>query len=299
MPTRSATSTCATCSRKTRDRGERLAVEAEDVYLDYSKNRVTDQTLRLLVQLAEERGLRKRIDAMFAGDAINATEDRAVLHVALRAPVGSRHRGRRRRRRRGRARRAGPDVGVRGARTRGPLEGCDRQAGPQRGQHRYRRLRSRPGDGLRRAPPLQPAGHDLPLRLQRRRHRLRRGDTRPRPGRDAVHRLVEDVHDPRDDDERAQREAVAAGRARRRGRSRPPLRRRLDERGRGACVRDRPGQHVRLLGLGRRPLLDGLRDRPLDHARDRTGPVPRAARRLPCDRRALPHGSRSNTTCPS
>ena len=73
-----------------RDRGERLAVEAEDIYLDYSKNRITDQTLRLLVQLAEERGLRPRIDAMFAGEAINPTEDRAVLHVALRAPVGSR-----------------------------------------------------------------------------------------------------------------------------------------------------------------------------------------------------------------
>jgi glucose-6-phosphate isomerase len=73
-----------------RDRGKRLAVEAEDVYLDYSKNRITGQTLRLLVRLAEERGLRQRIDAMFAGDAINSTEDRAVLHVALRAPVGSR-----------------------------------------------------------------------------------------------------------------------------------------------------------------------------------------------------------------
>src|SRR5919197_1632692 len=73
-----------------RDRGERFALEAEDVYLDYSKNRITDQTLRLLLQLAEERGLRERIDAMFAGDRINPTEDRAVLHVALRAPVGSR-----------------------------------------------------------------------------------------------------------------------------------------------------------------------------------------------------------------
>jgi glucose-6-phosphate isomerase len=72
------------------DRGERLALEAEGVYLDYSKNRITDQTLRLLAQLAEERGLRQRIDAMFAGDAINSTEDRAVLHVALRAPAGSR-----------------------------------------------------------------------------------------------------------------------------------------------------------------------------------------------------------------
>jgi glucose-6-phosphate isomerase len=72
------------------DRGERLAVQAEDVYLDYSKNRVTDRTLRLLVQLAEARDLRQRIDAMFAGDAINSTEDRAVLHVALRARVGTR-----------------------------------------------------------------------------------------------------------------------------------------------------------------------------------------------------------------
>jgi glucose-6-phosphate isomerase len=73
-----------------RSRGERLVLEAEGVYLDYSKNRVTDQSLRLLLQLAEERGLRQRIDAMFAGDAINSTEDRAVLHVALRAPEGSR-----------------------------------------------------------------------------------------------------------------------------------------------------------------------------------------------------------------
>ena len=72
------------------DRGERLSVEAEGVYLDYSKNRLTDQTLRLLVRLAQERGLRERIDAMFAGDTINSTEGRAVLHVALRAPTGLR-----------------------------------------------------------------------------------------------------------------------------------------------------------------------------------------------------------------
>jgi len=67
-------------------RGERLAVEAAGLYLDYSKNRVTDDTIRLLVALAEERGLRGRIDAMFTGERINVTEDRAVLHVALRAP---------------------------------------------------------------------------------------------------------------------------------------------------------------------------------------------------------------------
>src|SRR5436309_517718 len=67
-------------------RGERLTAEAVGIYLDYSKNRITDETLRLLLRLAEECGLRERIDAMFRGDKINITENRAVLHVALRAP---------------------------------------------------------------------------------------------------------------------------------------------------------------------------------------------------------------------
>ena len=67
-------------------RGERFAVEAAGVYFDYSKNRITDETLHLLLQLAEASGLRERIDAMFRGDKINVTEQRAVLHVALRAP---------------------------------------------------------------------------------------------------------------------------------------------------------------------------------------------------------------------
>jgi glucose-6-phosphate isomerase len=69
-------------------RGERLTLEAVGIYLDYSKNRVTDETLRLLLRLAEECGLRGRIDAMFRGERINVTEKRAVLHVALRAPKG-------------------------------------------------------------------------------------------------------------------------------------------------------------------------------------------------------------------
>jgi glucose-6-phosphate isomerase len=73
-----------------RERGQRLAVEAAGLYLDYSKNRITDETVRLLLQLAEEAGLRERIDAMFRGDKINVSEDRAVLHVALRAPRGAR-----------------------------------------------------------------------------------------------------------------------------------------------------------------------------------------------------------------
>ena len=67
-------------------RGERLTAEAESIYLDYSKNRITDETLRLLLDLATSAGLRERIDAMFRGEKINVTEQRAVLHVALRAP---------------------------------------------------------------------------------------------------------------------------------------------------------------------------------------------------------------------
>jgi len=67
-------------------RGERLTAEAVGLYLDYSKHRITDDTLDLLVRLAESSGLRDRIDAMFRGDKLNGTEDRAVLHVALRAP---------------------------------------------------------------------------------------------------------------------------------------------------------------------------------------------------------------------
>ncbi|HSZ60143.1 MAG TPA: glucose-6-phosphate isomerase [Tepidisphaeraceae bacterium] len=70
-------------------RGERLTAEAAGLYFDYSKNRVTNQTLKLLLQLADESGLRARIDAMFRGEKINITENRAVLHVALRSPKGA------------------------------------------------------------------------------------------------------------------------------------------------------------------------------------------------------------------
>jgi glucose-6-phosphate isomerase len=70
-------------------RGKRMTAEAVGLYLDYSKNRITDQTLKLLLQLAEESGLRARIDSMFRGEKINLTEKRAVLHVALRAPKGA------------------------------------------------------------------------------------------------------------------------------------------------------------------------------------------------------------------
>jgi glucose-6-phosphate isomerase len=71
------------------ERGERMTAQGAGLYLDYSKNRITDETLKLLVQLADESGLRERIDAMFRGEKINVTENRAVLHVALRAPRGA------------------------------------------------------------------------------------------------------------------------------------------------------------------------------------------------------------------
>src|SRR5256885_8778257 len=70
-------------------RGERLTASAVGIELDYSKNRITDQTLQLLLQLAKDAGLQDRIDAMFSGAKINITENRAVLHVALRAPAGA------------------------------------------------------------------------------------------------------------------------------------------------------------------------------------------------------------------
>jgi glucose-6-phosphate isomerase len=70
-------------------RGERMTAEAAGLFLDYSKNRITDETFRLLLNLATESGLKEHIEAMFRGEKINITENRAVLHVALRAPVGS------------------------------------------------------------------------------------------------------------------------------------------------------------------------------------------------------------------
>ena len=71
-------------------RSQRFTVEAAGLFLDYSKNRLTDDTLKLLMELAEESGLRGKIDAMFGGKKINLTETRAVLHVALRAPSWAR-----------------------------------------------------------------------------------------------------------------------------------------------------------------------------------------------------------------
>ncbi len=80
--------TSASCLRMIRRVVSGYTLEAEGIFLDYSKNRITDETLKLLVQLAEESGLKARIDAMFSGEKINITENRAVLHVASACAEG-------------------------------------------------------------------------------------------------------------------------------------------------------------------------------------------------------------------
>ena len=121
-------------------RAERLSADAVGLHLDFSKNRIDDETLRLLLELAAQSGLREHIDAMFRGDRINVSEDRSVLHVALRMPreatlvvdgadvVAAGPRG------------ARPDGGVRRRRALGCVDRPHRQADPQRRQRRDRRL---------------------------------------------------------------------------------------------------------------------------------------------------------------
>ena len=212
-------------------RGERLAVEALGLYLDYSKNRITDETLRLLLELAEESGLRTRIDAMFRGEKINITEDRAVLHVALRAPRGA-------------------TILVDGENVVPKVHAVlDKMAGfanrvrggAWRG-HTGKRIRNVVNIGIG-GSDLGPVmayealkhysdrAHDVPFRLQRRRDRFRRSRSRPRSGGDAVHRCLEDLHDAGDDDQRPYGPGWSlAGVWRRRAGRRQALRRGLDQR---------------------------------------------------------------------
>ena len=86
MPTRIRATNLRTLFAEDPRRGERLRAEAEGIHLDYSKQRITNETIRLLIDLANESGLGERRDQMFRGEHINVSEDRAVLHVALRMP---------------------------------------------------------------------------------------------------------------------------------------------------------------------------------------------------------------------
>jgi glucose-6-phosphate isomerase len=252
------------------DRGEQLAAEAEGVYLDYSKNRATDETIGLLLQLAEERGLRHRIDAMFAGEKINTTEDRAVLHVALRAPVGAR-------------------IEVDGDDVAAKVHDMLNRMSVFAERVRAGEWKGATGKPVRNVVNIGIGGSDLGPAMAYE-------ALRPYSRRDMSFRFVSNVDgtdfveatrdlDPAETlfivssktfttletmaNARSAKEwlLVALGDEAAVARH---FRRGLNQRGRGASIWDRPGQHVWLLGLGRRPLLDGLRDRPLDRAGDRT-----------------------------
>ena len=193
-------------------RGERLTASAAGIELDYSKNRITDETLRASVPARQRRGPAGADRGHVFGSKINITENRAVLHTALRAPAGASivvdgqnvvPRSPRRSRPHGRILRTGAER---------RMEGPYRQAHPQCRQYRDRRFRSRPRHGLRSAAALQPARHDLPLRLQRRWHRPRRGHSRSGPRGDTVHRLLQDFHHAGNHDQRAIRPRLVAGR---------------------------------------------------------------------------------------
>ena len=164
---------------------------------------------------------------------------------------------------------AGQDGGLRRSGSRRDLAGLHRQADQEHRQHRHRRLRPRPGDGLRGAEVLQPARPHGALRVQRGRHRPGRENPRPRPCRDAVYRVQQDLHHPGNDGERDQRPRLAAQGAQGRRGGGAAFRGRFDQRGGGGQVRHRHRQHVRLLGLGGRALQHGQRHRPVADDRHR------------------------------
>ena len=267
-------------------RGTELALTVGDMYIDYSKHRITRETLTLLVDLARAAHLEQRRDAMYSGVHINTSEDRAVLHTALRQPRGVRaDRGRPGRRHR-RARGARPDGRVHRQAAQRRVDRCDGRADRMRGQHRYRWFRPRPGDGVRGVAPLRRRGHRVPVRIQRRPRRPGGQARRTRPGHNAFHRRIEDVLHAGDVDERDRGAALADRDARRCGGGQA-LRRGVDEQETGRRLRHQHRQHVRLLGLGRRPLLGRLGDRAVGDGGDRQGAVRRVPRRLPHRRRAL------------
>ena len=293
--------TCATCSPATRSAATRLAAEAAGLYLDYSKQRVDDDTLRAAARAGRgAAACAARIDAMFRGEHDQLRpKTGAALHVALRAPRGERDRGRRRGRRAPRCTRcstAWPTFCRRGAR---------------------RRWKGHTGKRIRNVVNIGIGGSDLgpvmayealrhysqrdmtlPLRLQRRRHRFRRGDARPRSRRDAVHRLLQDLHHAGDADQRARRaRLVPAARSATRRRSRRHFVAVSTNAEDVREVRHRHRQHVRVLGLGRRPLFDGFGDRAVDDDRDRPGAT--SATCWPASTRwtSISAARRSSATC--
>ena len=271
-------------------RAERFTVEAAGLFLDYSKNRITDETVRLLLDLAQRarrRGAARR-------DVLGREDQRQ--REPRRAACGA-------------ARRTRSDASSSTART-----SCPRSTpcstgwrpsptrcapAPGRGT-RGKRIRNVVNIGIggsylgpemayRALRAFRDPDLDVSLRRQCRRRRLHQGDGGPRSARDAVHHRLEDLHDARDDDQRGRGprwtlDAIGAEE----GIARHFVALSTNAEA-VAEIRHRHRQHVRLLGLGRRPLFDGFGDRPLDHDRGRAGQLPRDARRLPRHGRAFPH----------
>ena len=236
---------------------------------------------------------------MFRGEKINVTEDRAVLHVALRPPRDARSWWTARTWCR-RCTTVLDRMAAFADRVRaGDWTRPHRQADPQRRQHRHRGLRPRPGDGLRGAAGLQRPRADLPLRLQHRRDRFRRGHPRPRPRRDAVHRLLQDLHHPGDDDQRPHRARLGARRASA-GTRRPWRSTSSPSRPTPRRSRSSGSTPANMFGfwdwVGGRYSMDSAIGLSTMIA---IGPeqLPRHAGRLPRDGRALPRPRPSSATC--
>ncbi len=269
------------------DRGERLVAEGAGLLLDYSKHRVTDETLKLLVELAKERDVEGRRDAMFAGEHINVSEDRAVLHVALRMPKDR-------------------SLIVDGEDVVKQVHGVLDRMGVFANQVRGGEWTGHTGKPIRNVVNVGIGGSDLGpvMAYEALRHFSERemtfrfvsnvdGTDFAEKTRDldpeetlfvissktfTTLETMTNAHTAREwalaklgDEEAIAKHFVAVSTN-------------AEE---VAEVRDRHRQHVRLLGVGRRPLLDGLGDRPLDDARDRARAVRRDAGRLPRRGRAL------------
>ncbi len=213
----------------------RFSLQFGDILFDFSKNRITEQTLPLLFDLARQAGLAQMIEAMFSGQKINITEDRAVLHVALRNrsndPDLCGWAGRDARGQPG----AGQDAQLQRGRALGRMEGLHRQGHHRRRQYRHRRLGPGPQDGLRGAEALCQARPARPFCLQRGQHRPGGDAQDAQPGNHPVPGGLQDLHHPGDDDQRPFGAPVVPGSGQRRSRRRQAFRRHVHQHRGGAA----------------------------------------------------------------
>ncbi len=263
-------------------RGERLSLEAIGLFLDYSKNRITDETLQLLLQLAEESHLRERIEAMFRGEKINITEKRAVLHVALRAPRGE-------------------SIFVDGKDVVPEVHHVLDKMASFSDRIRSGEWKGHTGKRIKNVINVGIGGSDLgPVMAYE--------ALKFYSDREMTFRFVSNVDgtdfaeavrdlDPAETlfiissktfttletmtNAHTARAWSVKGLGRRREFRRQALRCCFNKCDRGFKVRHRHGEHVRILGLGWRALLDGFGHRAFDHDRDRPTEFPRDAGRLP------------------